>query len=150
MLTLAESGSLVRASVEEALAPLRAIQEDAASQQWRGPGTWSRKEILGHLIDSAANNHQRFVRAGIDGTFTGMPYAQEQWVTTNAYAGLPWEFVVSLWQHYNLLLAHVLERMNPDRAQAPVRIGDEQLTLDAVAEDYPRHMRHHLAQILGS
>lgn len=131
------------------MAPLSALSEEQASQYWRGAGTWSRKQLLGHLIDSAANNHQRFVRAAIDGCFSGMPYAQEQWVATGAYQELPWTFLLSLWQHYNLLLAHVLERMDPQRAQAAVRIGDEELTLAAVAEDYPRHMRHHLSQILG-
>ncbi len=149
MLTLAESSVSLRTAVEAAMAPLSALSEEQASQHWRGPGTWSRKQVLGHLIDSAANNHQRFVRASIDGTFTGMPYAQEAWVATGAYQELSWTFLLSLWQHYNLLLAHVLERIDPRRAEAPVRIGEEQLTLGAVAEDYPRHLRHHLEQILG-
>ncbi|MBL8215372.1 MAG: DinB family protein [Bryobacterales bacterium] len=149
MLALAESGASIRRAVEAAMGPLSELSEEQASERWRGAGTWSRKKLLGHLIDSAANNHQRFVRAAIDGSFSGMPYAQEQWVTTGAYQELPWTFLITLWQHYNLLLAHVLERVDAERASAAVRIGEEQLTLAAVAEDYPRHMRHHLAQILG-
>src|SRR5262245_61396635 len=74
----------------------------------RAPGKWSRKEILGHLIDSAANNHARFVRgqASDDLVFSG--YDQEAWVRTQRYNERPWADLVALWREYNLHLAHVI------------------------------------------
>jgi hypothetical protein len=138
----------LRTAVNEALPHLRRISGEKAAQRWRGEGTWSAKEIVGHLIDSAANNHQRFVRAAIDGSYEGPGYAQEQWVAFGGYASMEWESLLSLWEGYNQLLANVLERIPDERAGAAMRIKGESMTLQFVAEDYVAHLRGHLAQIL--
>ena len=39
-----------------------------------GPDSWSPRQELGHLIDSAANNHIRFVRAATEPEFSGPGY----------------------------------------------------------------------------
>ena len=63
-------------------APLRlaTISDEIASYQ-PATGRWSKKEILGHLIDSAANNHQRFVRAQFVQSLDTPSYEQERWVS---------------------------------------------------------------------
>jgi hypothetical protein len=90
-----------RRTIEQAAARLRLIPE-ANSATPPAEGKWSPKQIIGHLIDSAAHNHQRFVRAqfGDDLVFSG--YEQEAWVEVQRYNDEPWSQLVELWRHYNL------------------------------------------------
>ncbi len=81
---------LLRETIERELPHLRALTGEQAARVPR-PGSWSPKEELGHLIDSAANNHIRFVLASIDGEFRGRGYAQDEWVAAHAYRDLLWE-----------------------------------------------------------
>ena len=114
--------------------------------------TWSRKEILGHLIDSASNNHQRFVRAQLQTPISFPPYEQEGWVTTQAYGDRPWNDLVLLWRSYNQHLLHVMSRVPPTAfANVCVVPGreDEPTTLGHHMTDYVDHLEHHLAQILA-
>jgi hypothetical protein len=132
---------------EEAAARLRQMDEAAAAQR-RGPGTWSRKEILGHLLDSALNNHQRFVRAQLSSELVFPGYEQERWVAAQAYGDRAWERLVALWAEANLHISHVISRIPKDRLATPCRIGDgAPVTLEFMARDYVRHLRHHLDQI---
>ena len=113
------------------------------------PNRWSKKEFLGHLIDSAANNHQRFVRA--QGTprqeFPG--YEQEFWVATQAYASAPWPDLVNLWLLLNRHLLHVLKAMPAAVWSHECIIGGRPaVTLEALAADYLRHLNQHLTQLL--
>jgi hypothetical protein len=112
------------------------------------PGAWSTKEELGHLIDSAANNHIRFVLASIDGEFEGRPYAQDAWVEAHAYRDFPWPDLVDLWYRYNLLLAHLIERIPDERMRNRCTVGGAAMTLDFVIADYIVHMQHHLDHLL--
>jgi hypothetical protein len=126
---------------------LRAI--DAGQTASRpGPGKWCRREILGHLIDSASNNHQRFVRAQLEGRLSFPGYEQDGWVRTQAYDCEPWEELVTLWAAANRHLAHVAAVI-PETARAiPVNIGGRaEVTLDWLVGDYLRHQEHHLASI---
>jgi hypothetical protein len=137
----------LRVLVEDAGARLLALDERAAGT--RGPGTWSKKEVLGHLVDSASNNNQRFVRAQLTDELVFPGYEQDGWVRTQGYAERPWERVVALWSEANLHLAHVVSRLPADRLTTPCRIGEgAAVTLEFLARDYVRHLRHHLAQIL--
>ena len=132
---------------ELATGRLRQVGETAAAE--RGPGTWSRKEVLGHLVDSALNNHQRFVRAQLSSELVFPGYEQERWVAIQAYRDRPWEGLVSLWTEANRHLAHVISRIPNDRLGTTCRIGEgAPVTLEFVARDYVRHLRHHLDQIL--
>src|SRR5580658_969741 len=83
----------------------------AASDGTVKPGGWSRKEELGHLIDSAATNHIRFVLASTDGEFRGQGYAQDKWVEAHGYQDMQWQQLVDFWYQYNSLLAHLIERI---------------------------------------
>jgi hypothetical protein len=113
------------------------------------PGSWSRKEELGHLIDSATNNHIRFVLAAIDGEFRGHGYAQDKWVEAHGYRDMEWRGLVELWYQYNALLAHLVDRIPDAQMDNPCGMGRDVVTLHFLIEDYVLHMRHHLDHILA-
>jgi len=137
----------LRAAVQEARARLEAIGEKASLEI--GPGTWSKRQILGHLIDSALNNDQRFVRAQSGEALDFPDYEQDAWVAAHGYAERPWPELVALWASLNEQVAHAIERLPADRLATPCRIGgSESHTLEYVARDYPKHTWHHLQQIL--
>ena len=114
------------------------------------PGKWSPKEELGHLIDSAANNHIRFVRGALEAEFRGPGYAQDDWVRLHGYGDMPWETIVNVWFQYNTLLAILVKRIPEDRLATRCFIGaGPPVTLGFVIEDYILHMQHHIDQLLG-
>lgn len=134
--------------LDQASLRLAAFSE-AESELVRPGGRWSRKEILGHLVDSAANNHQRFVRAQLQGELAFPSYEQEGWVSVQGYRERPWHALVELWAQLNRHVAHVISRIPEGRLAASCRIGDgPPATLEFIARDYVRHLRHHLEQIL--
>lgn len=111
-------------------------------------GGWSRKQILGHLIDSASNNHQRFVRALLQDELRFPSYDQPGCVRVQNYQDLPWAELLGLWSSYNLFLAHVLAGIPPEKLSTPCRIGDyPEMTLQELATDYLTHMQHHIEQL---
>ena len=133
--------------VRETIPRLEAIT--ATESRKPGTGTWSRKEVLGHLIDSALNNHQRFVRASLTGELTFPSYDGDAWVAAQAYRDRPWLALINLWAHLNGHLAHVVARIPRERLGAPCRIGaGEAVSLEFIVRDYLKHLRHHLAQIV--
>jgi hypothetical protein len=135
-------------SLVDSTAPaLRTLTEDVAALK-PDVATWSNKEVLGHLIDSAANNHQRFVRAQQGSELTLPGYEQDHWVGAQGYQQRPWGDIVGLWEVYNRHLAHVIRRIPPAALGVTCRIGDgAPVTLGFIVEDYVTHMRHHLQQI---
>src|ERR1035438_2488943 len=86
------------------------IPDDAVALK-PAPNRWSKKEILGHLIDSAANNHQRFVRAQLAANLELPGYEQERWVAAQSYATESWPDLVTLWLFYNRHLLHIIGAM---------------------------------------
>ena len=113
------------------------------------PDKWSKKEILGHLIDSAANNHQRFVRAAYGAAMAFPPYEQNEWVRIQRYHEADWQSLVNLWTAYNRHLCAILDSLPAGVLSAPCNIGQaEPAPLEFVIKDYLRHLRHHLGQIL--
>jgi DinB superfamily len=114
----------------------------------RGEGKWIRKEILGHLIDSAFNNQQRFVRAQLASAYVGPGYEQAAWVAVNGYRERPWRELVEIWVAANRHLAAVIERVPASKLGTPCTVGDgKPVTLEYVMQDYLTHMKHHLEQI---
>jgi hypothetical protein len=138
-----------RRLVDVVPARLVAIPE-AARQSRPDAGKWSKKEILGHLIDSAANNHQRFIRAQAESQSSFPGYAQEFWVSTQQYQLESWEEMIDLWRSYNIHLLHVIALVPEAKLQHQCSIsGAEPVTLEFLIIDYIRHLEHHLKQILG-
>ncbi len=132
----------------------------AASQLPRADGKWSPKEIVGHLIDSASNNHQRFVRSQFSDDLVFAGYEQEGWVRVQHYQGEPWPELVQLWKLYNQHILHLMSFI-PEETRLKLRhkhnlhqIASEALsesepvTLDWFMRDYVDHMKKHLKQIL--
>ncbi len=133
--------------VNETAPRLHAIPESVAALR-PAPGAWSIKEIVGHLIDSAANNHQRFVRAPQAGALSLPGYDGDAWVREQGYQERPWPELVELWGLFNRHLAHVISRLPESVLEAPIRIGtDGPFTLRFVVEDYVVHLRHHLSDV---
>lgn len=140
--------SALRAEVDGAAARFRGFGQDEPVRS-RGVGKWVKKEILGHLIDSAANNHQRCVRAQLTDRYVGPGYEQEAWVSVQRYRERPWAELVDLWVALNRHLAAAIETVPAAKLQTPCVIGDDEpRTLEWVMRDYLRHLKHHLAQLL--
>jgi hypothetical protein len=129
-----------------ALPRLQAISEEAAAQK-PAPDKWSKKEILGHLIDSAANNHQRFMRLQLQPEISLPGYDQDNWVRLNRYQQTSWREIVTLWSAYNRHLATVIESLDDAALGHVWHAPDGDLTLEFIATDYVRHLEHHLKQI---
>ena len=138
----------LRAEVDRAAARLRGLSAEEVARE-REAGRWVRQEILGHLIDSAANNHQRFVRAQAVDPLVWPGYDQVAWVEAQGYRRAPWAELVDLWVALNRHLARVIEAMPPERLATSCVIGARNpAPLEWWMRDYLRHLRHHLAQLL--
>jgi hypothetical protein len=112
------------------------------------PGGWSRKQVLGHLIDSASNNHQRFVRAALADALEFPAYDTPGAVRVQALESAAWPMLVDLWASYNRYLVHVIRRLPAAKLEVVCRIGSNApVSLGYLAEDYVVHLLHHLDQI---
>jgi len=149
----------LRGVVAESSPRLAALDERAAHGR-PAPDKWSPSEILGHLVDSAANNHRRFVEAQLREDLVFPGYDQEAWVRVQAHARRPWPELLELWHAYNLHLAHLMdavpepERLRPRARHNLAEIGwrasrVEPGSLERLMGDYVDHLEHHLRQILG-
>ena len=122
------------------------------AQYWalqRGEGKWTHLQLLGHLIDSAANNHQRFVRALAQPSLDWPGYDQMAHVIVQSYAGADLSNCIVLWAAYNRHISHVIRQISPAKAQTPCSIdGAPFMTLSDLALDYVAHLEHHLKQLL--
>ena len=148
-----------RRTVEGAAVSLLGMTE-AESELRPAPGKWSAKEVVGHLIDSAANNHQRFVRAQFQDDLVFPGYAQEEWNAAQHYREASWRQLVELWRLYNLHLLRVVSHIPAQELRRPRhphtlhRIAwkpvaeDEPATLEYRIRDYIEHHKHHLGQIV--
>ena len=113
------------------------------------PDKWSKKEILGHLIDSAANNHQRFVRAAANIAVNFPAYNQNEWVRIQRYNDSNWDVLLKLWSAYNFHLSDIIERLPESSLSSLCNIGKENpVSLEFVIKDYLRHLKHHLTVLL--
>ena len=148
-------------TIEEAAPRLLQITE-AQSEQPRAEDHWSSKQIIGHLIDSATNNHARFVLGQIKDDLVFSGYDQNSWVQIQHYQQAPWPQLVELWRTYNLHLLHVMSCAAPDKlhnrcTQHSLQTiafetvnKSEPATLEYLMKDYVVHLKHHLGQILGA
>ena len=139
-----------RTDLDEVHRALESVPARLADVPWR-EGGWTRKQIVGHLLDSAANNRQRFVRAATDGKYKGPQYVQDAWVAAHGYADQPWHTLLGWWEVEHEILIAVVDQIPEDRLEASCVVGgDSPVTLRFLIEDYAAHQRWHLKQLLPS
>jgi hypothetical protein len=117
---------------------------DAAASLAPAPGKWSKKEIVGHLIDSAVHNHARLVRARVHDHVAVDDYDQVRWVEMQRYRDRAWTDLVHLWQVYNVHIAWVMETV----AAGALAGSQTSQRLDDLMRDYVAHLKHHLRQAI--
>jgi DinB superfamily len=156
---LTSSARLLRRTVESAAPRLQALPEDVTACP-RAPGKWSPREVIGHLLDSAAHNHIRFVRAQLEEDLDFPGYDQAEWVRVQAYCESPWKELVELWRSYNFLLARIVDAIPSDVLSRPRArhslhriawkpfVEGEPASLDDLITDYVDHLRHHVGQLV--
>jgi hypothetical protein len=149
----------LRGAIEE-FTPLLKRMRDEETRKPPRPGKWCPREIIGHLIDSASNNHQRFVRAQFQEDLVFPGYAQDAWVSAQKYRDAPWADLLDLWRSFNLHIARVMEAApEEERSRTRARHNLDELawkpvprdapaTLDYFMADYVAHLKHHLDQIV--
>jgi hypothetical protein len=147
-----------RGTVDTAASRLLTLSKDQAASQ-PAPGKWSPKEVIGHLIDSASNNHGRFVRAQLQDDLVFEGYEQAEWVRVQGYQGRSWADLVLLWQALNHHIADIMEGADPEALSRPRArhnldalawqpVGSGQpATLEYFMRDYVGHLKHHLRQV---
>jgi len=137
---------------------------NAAVESWRdlpeqtlrfrpSEDAWSIKEITGHLIDSAANNHQRFIRLQLVEQLTFPDYGQDNihWVRIQNYQDRTWKELLGLWRFYNVQLAYVIRSADPACLNHAWQLDAEnRVTLFDLMTDYLRHLELHLDQITNT
>lgn len=125
---------------------LTQISEEKMSEK-PSPNKWSRKEILGHLVDSATNNHQRFIR----GQFEDVPeisYDQNKWNEYSFYQQIDSKQIISFWTIYNKQLIEIIKRIPIENLRREIKFGENLLTIEFLIVDYVEHLEHHLKQII--
>ncbi len=149
-MTVAEAAERL-AEILAAAPPRLANISDSDAARRSGPGRWAPKEILGHLIDSAGNNHQRFVRGQLLPRYDCPSYEQERWVAVQQYIAEPWPDLVNLWLLLNRHLLHLMRNAHEAGLQTPIAIeGRAPVPLSFVMIDYVAHLEHHLDQIFAA
>jgi hypothetical protein len=126
---------------------LKAIKEEQFSEK-PAPEKWSKKEILGHLIDSATNNHQRFIRVQFEDC-PFIAYNADLWNANSYHQTMATEALIDFWAAYNLHLATVIRAIPEENLQRTCQTGENEThTLEFLITDYVAHLEHHLHQIV--
>jgi len=115
------------------------------------PARWSKKEVVGHLVDSAHNNLRRFICGQYESIPPHIIYDQDVWVHANQYQELPSGQVVLLWKILNEQICTVIEHVPDFALEKQVNTGRSEEDLHSIewlAKDYVKHLKHHLNQVI--
>lgn len=149
MVTIHTTANELAAIVDQYAKEMNDLSDDQFSSK-PDPKKWSKKEVLGHLIDSANSNHRRFICSQYEAT-PKIVYDQEFWVTANNYQNSKKENVIQLWHLANEQICEVLRTMPDQNTRLMCDTGKDTIQLHSIAwiaEDYVKHLKHHLNQIL--
>ena len=136
--------------VDAFLTKIKSIPENEFSKKPL-PDKWSKKEVLGHLIDSGQNNLRRFICGQYEKTPPKITYDQDFWVAANGYQQMKKEDVIVLWRLINQRISEVIRNMPVENYTLSCDTGKDRIDLHPLqwlANDYVKHMKHHLNQIL--
>ncbi len=143
MITIAKEAETI---MIEYLSQLNSITED----EWTykpSPTKWSKKELIGHMIDSAENNIRRFIVAQYEES-PAIIYNQDKWVSINNYQQWDTQNLIQLWYLLNKQIADILKNTSDDIAQRTVQ-SEVLHSIEWLAQDYIKHLKHHLHQVLN-
>ena len=131
--------------IERHISALRSLSAEEFNFK-KSPTKWSKKEILGHLVDSAQNNIRRFIVAQYEDT-PKITYNQDSWVSLTGYQQYNLPDLIQLWLLLNKHICQILKNISPEASQRQSETS-ELHTIKWLADDYLRHLKHHLYQIL--
>ena len=142
-----QTANEIRQIIAVIIPKLKQLPEAEIAQRPR-PKKWARKEILGHLIDSASNNQQKFVRMMQQPHLDFPGYAQDDWVDLQNWASADWQGMIELFDAFNRHIAYLIETIDPKFYSNTVTIEDSgPFTLEFIMPDYVEHLKHHVKQI---
>ncbi|WP_337084520.1 DinB family protein [Elizabethkingia anophelis] len=139
---------ILRTIIDTELKRFEIISEDEWSYK-ASPEKWSRKEILGHLCDSAFTNIRRFVVTQYKEN-ENIVYDQDEWVKAQNYQNIPAAEVINLWKSLNYQIVHIVENIPDEVLQRTCdtsKTTPEILTLEVLIKGYVDHLHHHLKTI---
>lgn len=140
----------LRSILTDFVVKLNAISPEDFSAK-PNPAKWSRKEVIGHLIDSAQNNLRRFLVGQYDAS-ANIVYEQDFWVSANDYQNMKQDEIILLWKLINERICAVLSNMPREAYGKELNTGKgnpEMHSLEWLASDYVKHMKHHLNQVIA-
>ena len=112
------------------------------------PDGWTVKEVLGHLVDSASNNHQRLLRDVAGGELSFPAYDQQQFVRRAGYTDFGYADLLTLWYYHNKLLVHIYQNIPEADLESRVKVGDKPaVSVRQLMEDYITHIELHEKQV---
>lgn len=127
---------------------LGGIEESSFSLKLN-PEKWSKKQIIGHLIDSATNNHHRFVRGQFE-TIPTIVYNQVEWNKNNYYQQMKSSQIIDFWSAYNKQILELIKQIPKEKLNYKVNTGgDNSATIHFLFNDYVKHLEHHLKQVVS-
>jgi ribosomal protein L6P/L9E len=143
-----KTAKTLQQTLNKALPLLKAISKEAAAEKPQ-PNKWSKKEIIGHLIDSACNNHQKMVRTQFQKHLDFVGYQQDDWVEIQQYQQADWSKLLKIWIAYNLQIVHLIKTVSKKSLKNTLSINGEGLySLEFIMQDYVVHLEHHLKTVL--
>ena len=135
--------------IESSAINFKSINEELASLK-RSPDKWSKKQVLGHLCDSAINNYMRIMNLMItNGNCILQAYAQNEWVINGAYQNRKWNSIIYLWTTLNYSFISLVENAPKESWHLFGTYKGDPQSFEFLVTDYVEHMKHHFNQIIA-
>lgn len=135
--------------VDEWEEKLLALPEDIITER-RNHQNRTIKQLLGHLIDSASNNHQRMVRLQYNKILIFPDYTQDndRWIAIQDYQHADWKNLVQLWKSFNLQMVHLIKSIDKSTLDNYwTDFEGNKVSLKDMVKGYPWHLNLHINDI---